>query len=109
MLVRGLFFFILILLIYATTIEDEQQKKNYIDYVSKLGQLRFRETMVKDSRDIYFVTKSDFDKNLDLFNCQNGTLNLKTFDFMPHNSDDLLSKISNVVYERLIRQLTPIL
>lgn len=87
------------LLIYATTIEDEQQKKNYIDYVSKLGQLRFRETMVKDSRDIYFVTKSDFDKNLDLFNCQNGTLNLKTFDFMPHNSDDLLSKISNVVYE----------
>ena len=87
------------LLIYATTIEDEKQKQNYIDYVSKLGQLRFRETMVKDSRDIHFVTQSDFDKNLDLFNCQNGTLNLKTFDFTPHNSDDLLSKISNVIYE----------
>lgn len=87
------------LLIYATTIEDEKQKQNYIGYVSKLGQLRFRETMVKDSRDIHFVTQSDFDKNLDLFNCQNGTLNLKTFDFTPHNSDDLLSKISNVIYE----------
>ena len=87
------------LLIYATTIEEEKQKQNYIDYVSKLGQLRFRETMVKDSRDIHFVTQSDFDKNLDLFNCQNGTLNLKTFDFTPHNSDDLLSKISNVIYE----------
>lgn len=87
------------LLIYATTIEDEKQKQNYIDYVSKLGQLRFRETMVKDSRDIHFVTQSDFDRNLDLFNCQNGTLNLKTFDFMPHNADDLLSKISNVIYE----------
>ena len=87
------------LLIYATTIEDEKQKQNYIDYVSKLGQLRFRETMVKDSRDIHFVTQSDFDKNLDLFNCQNGTLNLKTFDFTPHNADDLLSKISNVIYE----------
>ena len=62
------------LLIYATTIEDEKQKQNYIDYVSKLGQLRFRETMVKDSRDIHFVTQSDFDKNLDLFNCQNGIL-----------------------------------
>ncbi len=87
------------LLIYATTVEDEQQKKHYLDYVSKLGQLRFRETMVKDSRDIYFVTQSDFDQNLDLLNCQNGTLNLKTFEFKPHNADDLLSKISNVIYE----------
>ncbi len=87
------------LLIYATTIEDEQQKKNYLDYVCKLGQLKFRETMVKDSRDIYFVTQADFDKNLDFFNCQNGTLNLKTFEFKPHNADDLLSKISNVIYE----------
>lgn len=87
------------LLIYATTIQDENVKKNFLDYASKLGQLRFRETMVKDSRDIYFVTQSDFDKNLELFNCQNGTLNLKTFEFAPHNPDDLLSKISNVVYE----------
>jgi len=87
------------LLIYATTIQDENVKKNFLDYASKLGQLRFRETMVKDSRDIHFVTQSDFDKNLDLFNCQNGTLNLKTFEFAPHNPDDLLSKIGNVVYE----------
>ena len=93
------------LLIYATTIENEQQKKSYIDYVSKLGQLRFRETMLKDSRDIHFVTKTDFDKNLDLLNCQNGTLNLKTFNFAPHNSDDLLSKISNAIYEPSARSV----
>ena len=87
------------LLIYATTIEDEQQKKHYLDHVAKLGQLKYRETMIKDSRDVYFVTKADFDKNLDLFNCQNGTLNLKDFEFTPHNADDLLSKISNVIYD----------
>lgn len=86
------------LLIHATTIQDEYIKKHFVDYVSKLGQLRYRETMVKDSRDIYFVTQADFDKNLDLLNCQNGTLNLKTFEFAEHNPDDLLSKICNVNY-----------
>ncbi len=87
------------LLVYATTIEDEQQKKNYLDYVCKLGQLRNRETMIKDSRDINCVAQADFDKNLELFNCQNGTLNLTTLEFLPHNPDDLLSKISNVIYD----------
>ena len=87
------------LLIFATTIEDTTVKKNFIDYASKLGSLRLREIMIKDSRDIYFVTQEDFDKNLDLFNCKNGTLNLKTFEFSPHNPDNLLSKITNVNYD----------
>lgn len=86
------------LLIYATTIEDEQQKNNYLQYVCKLGQLKYRETMIRDSRDKYFIKQADFDNNINLFNCQNGTLNLKTFEFKEHKASDLLSKISNVVY-----------
>ena len=87
------------LLIYATTIEDEHQKKVFLDYVVKLGQLRYRQTMIQDSRDKYFVTQAGFDINLDLFNCQNGTLNLKTFEFADHNPKDLLSRCSNAVYD----------
>lgn len=35
-----------------------------------------------------------------MFNCQNGTLNLKTFEFkQSHDPCDLLSKVSNVVYD----------
>lgn len=86
------------LLIYATTIEDEAHKRNYIDYIVRLGQLRYRETMIKDSRDKYYLSQLDFDKNLSLFNCENGTLNLKTFEFSPHNYSDLMSRISNVIY-----------
>jgi len=86
------------LLIYATTIADEQQKQIFLNYVCKLGQFRYRETMIKDSRDKYFISQSDFDKELDLFNCENGTLNLKTFEFTTHNPNNLLSKISNVFY-----------
>ena len=55
--------------------------------------------MIKDARDKYFITQNDLDKNLDLFNCQNGTYNLRTGEFRPHRPQDLLSKVSNVVYD----------
>ena len=87
------------LLVYCTTIEDERQKADYLKKVSNYGQLRYRETMIKDARDKYFITQNDLDKNLDLFNCQNGTYNLRTGEFRPHRPQDLLSKVSNVVYD----------
>lgn len=87
------------LLLYSLTITDEERKKLYIDFVNKLGKCTQRDTMIKDSRDCYYIAKDALDKDLYLFNCQNGTLNLKTFEFKPHNPGDLLSKISNVVYD----------
>lgn len=33
-----------------------------------------------------------------LFNCKNGTFNLRTFEFQKHNPKDFITKISNVVY-----------
>ena len=87
------------LLIYSTTISDEARKKVYTDFVSRFGQFRYRETMIKDSRDCFFMSQEDLDSNLDLLNCQNGTLNLKSFEFREHRPCDLLSKISNVVFD----------
>ena len=34
-----------------------------------------------------------------LFNCSNGTLHLKTMEFFPHNPEDKLTKISDVIYD----------
>lgn len=87
------------LLAYCATIEDERQKADYLKKVSNYGQLRYRETMIKDARDKYFITQNDLDKNLDLFNCQNGTYNLRTGEFKPHNPQDLISRTSNVIYD----------
>lgn len=87
------------LIVYCATIEDERQKADYIKKVSNYGQLRYRETMIKDARDKYFISQADLDADLDLFNCQNGTYNLRTGEFKPHNPQDLLSKVSNVVYD----------
>ncbi len=87
------------LIVYCATIEDDRQKSDYLKKVMNYGQLRYRETMIKDARDKYFLSQTDLDRNLDLFNCQNGTYNLRTGEFKPHNPLDLLSKVSNVVYD----------
>lgn len=44
------------------------------------------------------VLNSDLNKNKILFNCQNGTVNLKSGELYPHTREDLISKYSNVVY-----------
>lgn len=86
------------LIVYALSIIDESIQKIYLKFVTRLGDFGYREKIVKDSRDNMFISQVDFDQNTDLYNCQNGTLNLSTFKFTPHTPDDLLSKISNVVY-----------
>jgi len=45
------------------------------------------------------VVESDLDSNLWLLNVQNGTLDLKTGLLLPHNRDDLLTKIISVPYD----------
>jgi hypothetical protein len=40
-----------------------------------------------------------FDQDLWVFNCDNGTLDLRTNEFRPHNQDDLITNISPVAYD----------
>lgn len=87
------------LLIYSTTISEETKKAAYIKHVANLGQLRYRNTMLQDARDKYFISREMLNKDVNLFNCQNGIIDLQTFKFKEHNPDHLLSKISNVWYD----------
>jgi P4 family phage/plasmid primase-like protien len=43
-------------------------------------------------------TENEFDRQNHLFNCQNGTLNLSTGAFKPHNPIDNISKISEAFF-----------
>ncbi|WKY47155.1 phage/plasmid primase, P4 family [Eubacteriaceae bacterium ES3] len=83
---------------YAWKIQDNDTKEAYVKETAKLGKKSNRESMISDARDFYFITNEDLDKDIFTFNCLNGTLNLKTFEFKDHSPDDLLSKISNVIY-----------
>jgi putative DNA primase/helicase len=91
--------FYIALIAYYKTIEDNLTQNAFKGFITNLGKFPRRETLLKDSRDQLYKSQEDFDKNDDLFNCQNGTLNLKTFEFKPHDPSDFLTKISNVHYD----------
>ena len=40
-----------------------------------------------------------YDRDIYLFNCQNGTLDLRTMEFREHRPDDYLTKVSPVIYD----------
>ncbi len=86
------------LVLYCLGLEDERTKSPFLKHCAKLGQLRYRETMIKDARDYHFFYSEDLDKDLFILNCQNGVLDLKTFEFKPHSPEYLCSKIANVSY-----------
>ncbi len=87
------------LTIYANRINTDAYKDKLLKYCNKLGNYKNRQNLINDSKNVHYIMYKDLDSNDNLINCQNGTLNLKTFEFKKHNPNDLLSKITNVVYD----------
>jgi len=54
--------------------------------------------MLKDAQSVHPLYLSDLDTNLELFNCRNGTFDLKNGKFYPHNSAHNLGKIAGADY-----------
>lgn len=83
---------------YAVGVDAEGK---YLKAVAPLCNIRNRNNMLQDSRDVYYFTNEDLDKNDYLLNLQNGTLDLSEAEprFIKHSPDLLLSKICNVEYQ----------
>lgn len=84
---------------FALKIKDEDVRNRYIKRVQKLQLRKNRKTMVEDAKSVHPIPMAAFDRNTCLFNCQNGTLDLKTLEFREHNPEDFLTMVSGVVYE----------
>ena len=84
---------------FALQIKDEDTRTLYIKRMQKLQQRKNRKTMIEDAKSAHAVPHSVFDQNIDLFNCQNGTLNLTTGEFRPHSPSDFLTLISGITYD----------
>jgi putative DNA primase/helicase len=67
--------------------------------MQKLQQRKNRKTMIEDAKSVYPVRMSLFDSSKFLFNCQNGTLDMNTLEFKPHDPHDFITKISPAVYD----------
>ncbi|MCD7825515.1 MAG: phage/plasmid primase, P4 family [Clostridiaceae bacterium] len=84
---------------YAATIEGDEARTEYLEFITKTQTRRKRQIMVDDAQDEYFLTMASFDQNPLLFNCMNGTLNLKTMEFYDHSPEDFLTMLSGVTYD----------
>ena len=82
----------------ALDIKDEDKRKRYIKYVTKWQSHSNRVNILKDAQVYYPISYGDFDSDIYIFNCKNGTLHLDTMEFSEHNPSDKLTKISEVVY-----------
>lgn len=70
-------------------------------YIQNLADRIPRETILKDASSIESIRieMSAFDTDPMLFNCQNGTFDLRTGILREHNPDDMITKMSNVIYD----------
>lgn len=88
------------LLSFAPSITAEDTRNRFLSRVDKLDQRKYRDLMVKDAGSDPAVTvdMSAFDRDKFLFNCHNGTINLLTGEFRPHDPADMLTKMTEVDY-----------
>lgn len=73
--------------------------ENIMKYYDGLSKKNNRDRIISDAESISPIVSSKFDKDKYLFNCKNGTYNLKTGEFRPHNREDFITRISNVTYD----------
>ena len=84
--------------LYCGEIMDEEKRKEYMKFVSKMGDRRFRDRMMKDAADAMCIGAEEFDRNPYLINCLNGTYDLERMEFHEHNWEDFITLQTNFNY-----------
>lgn len=84
---------------YAAIVRDERVRLDYAKYVRRWQNRRERETILRDAAAVYPTPLSAFDADPYLLNCQNGTLDLRTRAFRPHDPGDGCSRMAGVDYD----------
>lgn len=90
--------FVRLMALYCGEIPDEEKRKQYMGFVSKMGDRRFRDRMMKDAADSMMIAAAEFDTHPYLINCKNGTYDLETMTFREHDWKDFLTMQTNFEY-----------
>lgn len=91
--------FVKAMIVYISGMDDN----DYLKFIAKYGDRTGRKRILEDARSYNFISQEDFDRDPNLFNCQNCVINLKTGEAIQHDPSLLLSKISNVIYDPEVR------
>lgn len=84
----------------AKATEDKYQSKMLHDWAKKCERRSIRINSILDVKPMVSVRKKELDSHSFLFNCDNGVIDLKTGELLPHDRDLLLTKLSPIKYDR---------
>ena len=77
---------------------EEEAEKAFRKHVKSTRSSRGKTAMIKECEHLLPVKQEQFDRDLDLFNTQNGYINLNTGQLHDHDKDKFFTKISAVEY-----------
>ncbi len=81
--------------------QDEKTQIEMLRWASKTASSKGKENMIKECQHLEGVPASpdDFDSYTDYINCQNGIVNLRNGELIPHDSNFMMSKITMCDYD----------
>lgn len=85
----------------AFEIEDEKERETFLKYVSACGNSTKKNAMVTETQhlDGIPVLPDNMDSYQEYLNCQNGIVNLRNGELMPHVPEFLMSKMCLAEYD----------
>lgn len=78
----------------ASKIVDDQRRAQLVKHAIKSESKKSRQDMIELAKAENGVIRpiNEYDRNIWLLNCNNGTIDLRTGELRPHNKDDLITK-----------------
>lgn len=84
--------------LYCGEIDNEDRRREYMKFIAKIGDRRFRDRLMKDAGDEMKISAEQFDTHPYLINCLNGTYDLEKLAFREHDWQDFLTMQTNFEY-----------
>lgn len=85
----------------AWQLQDDDLQEAALKFAKRTAGSNAKEAMIKECQHLYDIPAApeDFDSYTDYMNCQNGIINLRNGELMPHDSNFMMSKICNCEYD----------
>lgn len=86
--------------------KDEDKQQELLKWASRTASSKGKEAMVKETQHIdgIPILMEELDCYTDYLNCQNGIINLRTGELLPHDSNFMMSRISYAEYDNSGKQ-----
>ena len=84
--------------IYAANLYNDELKVAMFEFYKRFNRKSNRDALIADAQTELHIAEEDFDKDCNLFNVRNGTIDLRTFQIHDHIPDDLLTNYTDVEF-----------